>query len=139
MSHEVLKLALDNHWAKLNEKWAREYRASYGAINYLNEVATLTLDLGRRSGHTSFIIENATSDDLVVVSNWKLRDEFVRARRDLRIVSIGGRTVAWLGMKVRRIWIDNYSFLDYHVRQDDLDYNYTSLMHTFPEQVIRLG
>ena len=139
MSREVIKLAIDQHWNRLNERWAREFRVSAGHLIYLNEVATVSINLGRRSGHTSTIIENAVGDDLVVTSSFSHAKEIKRQNRNLRCISFGSRSEPWRGLRVRRIWFDNWSYFHSDIPRSDFEYAYVSLLHTYPEQIIRLG
>lgn len=146
-NHQIIKAAIDNNWAKLNENWVRIARCNMFESDYIAEFATVSIDLGRGSGHTSYIVENAMPDDLIVTSRMVQQQEIYRLlcerlhRRptEYRFYCFGSNPDILRGVKVRRIWIDNWSYLRYNVSVERYDEAITNLLYTRPEQIIRLG
>lgn len=145
-THQIIKAAIDANWARLNENWARQERVHVGAPAFLNDFATVTLNLGRRAGHTSYIARNAMPDDLIVVDREAEAREIRRmiASRHMpsakfKIFSLAGYPDVFRGLKVRRIWIDNWSHMRYNIPASRLEEAYITMLYTNPEQIIRLG
>lgn len=145
-THQIIKAAIDANWARLNEDWVRQARVYSGGPAYLNDFATITLNLGRQAGHTSYIAQNAVQDDLIVVG----REAEAREMRRMigsrntqfarfKIFSLAGYPDVFRGLKVRRIWIDNWSRMRYNIPASRLEEAYITMLYTNPEQIIRLG
>lgn len=60
---ELLSMNLENR------KFTTHARKILSPLQYLKEICTVHVDIGRCSGKTDYIIQKATKDDLIVVAN----------------------------------------------------------------------
>lgn len=68
--HALINLLINNNKEIRREK-NKEF---YSAAHYAREYCTIHLNIGRQSGKTTYIIENATKNDLIVVCNRAMHD-----------------------------------------------------------------
>jgi hypothetical protein len=77
------------------------------------DLSTITVNLGRRAGHTSYIRNNAKSGDIIICFNHLMARAMLNGlRTDIEVYSKGEMN-RLRGTKKRhsscKLWIDNYS------------------------------
>lgn len=73
----LMRNAIDIHRNKMNNERFRDQQKFLGLYSY-RENHKLTLSFGRQMGHSTFIAKNIISNDVLVVYNESMKNEWVK-------------------------------------------------------------
>lgn len=133
----VIDEVIRAHWNRLNDLDVREQEANIGEIEFLVRYKTLTLNLGRGAGHTTYIQNNATARDLIVTRKYIHTKEYESGHRVNSINQIvEGNSIR--GLKFNKVWVDAASFIFTDNFGDEVDF-FHNISVTRPNQIIMLG
>jgi hypothetical protein len=76
--NNLIDYAIAYNKANRNTSFVKEHRKLTNYIEYLKNCCTVGLQLPRRCGKTSYILERATEYDIVVVPNMAIKREMYR-------------------------------------------------------------
>lgn len=137
----LMRFAVDEHRERMNDTygWLYDARQSLCIIDF-----TLFLSFGRGAGHTTFILENAKSDDVIIVGNANIRDTFIHDDR-LEVahnhIFEARRLDRTKGIRLNPpvVWIDGL-FAYYHLIDSANQPDYVNLIARLqPSQIVVLG
>lgn len=134
----VIREAIDFNWSRLNDPDIRRWKEIMPPAVFLHEFATVTLNLGRGSGCTTYIKDNAISKDLIVVRTMNDKKyEYENANKVISIQSIL-RSQSHRGLyRIEKIWVDAASQV--FTKQSDMYQFYQEISGLNPNQIIMLG
>lgn len=134
-SHEVIRAVIQHHWNRLNSTDIRMEKFYNGTLFHMFDRATVQLNLGRGAGHSTYIKNNATPGDLVVVVNRSRAREFPRGNVRTLTEIIDYNVIE--GLKLDKVWVDAASVQFQNTKQVE-DF-YWSLERSHVNQIIMLG
>lgn len=133
--HDMIEAAIQLHWNRLNLTEIRQQKLVMGNVVFLREFGTISLNLGRAAGHTTYIENNAMPNDLIIVLNHAWTKEFHRGR----IHTMNQLLNNYLkGMhSVEKVWVDTASVT--LKKPSDMYQFYQEVSALKPSQIIMLG
>lgn len=132
---ELITQAISLNWERLNEQWARQLRYATSDADFLQEFATVRVNIGRMGGYTTYIKQHALPFDLILVDKQEWTKEFhqghVYTHRQLtQYKSVRGRTLD-------KVWVDNASMV---LNTAEKVFEFYQEISVFkPSQIIMLG
>lgn len=133
---EVIRAAIDLNWLRLNDPIVRSQRPIIGEAAFLHEYATVRLNMGRCAGHSTYIQENALSNDLIVTRNRINADEF-RGKKNVFTAHQIEHFGTTAGRRFDRVWVDVASLV-FDNRESEYLF-FQSMAGSRVNQIIMLG
>lgn len=131
----IIDEAISLNWERLNEPRVREWKLGYGPAAFLREFATVSLNIGRMGGYTSYIHKHALSCDLILVHKQDWVKEFHRGHiYTLRQLT---QHKSARGKMIEKVWVDNASVV-LDTEQKKMEF-YLEVAGFNPNQIIMLG
>lgn len=137
----AIKNCIEVHKSRLIAENMKELETRMGKYSYI-EFQTLFLSFGRACGHTTYIMENTTLNDLIVVAKSSqrilLEYEHTYNKHIITIDEICNQRFRGMGHDVKRnVWIDGNRAFQL-LRKKEAEY-FSFLTYFMPEQIIVLG
>jgi hypothetical protein len=137
MIHVAFRLLVDN--ARFVNK---QYRSQVSgditntltAFHYAVEYGTVVLNVGRQTGKTTYIVDHATKDDLVIVPNVRASQSFSECPADILIA--GSLIDNFKGNRYNNIYIDEPRYVD---KKLNIDQIYFTFARDYTQTFILLG
>lgn len=97
---------------KENRKNRNIRREDYDLISYLREFCTVKLDIGRITGKTSYIINRATKNDIVIVSRMLIQKRMFDKKCESYVYTINDILGRRYKIKnYNNIFVDDFSYI----------------------------
>lgn len=131
---------LARHIADLNARNWESYRAGYSNYAFAQMFNTIRLNFGRGTGHSTYIRNNATDDDLIIYRDaWQMDNEIRSIKNDPLVVRIDRLDPVLRGRTIRgNVWIDTASMLS-KSDFEKIDEALAPLSQSGIKQIIMLG